>query len=321
MAGLLLGALTGALLTVGGPASAAGAEARSARYENAVVAQVNRARSTKGLAPLRVVPCVDGVAETRAATMRRTQRLARVTDALMRVECSRSLVLNAAAIGPFRPAALVRSWLADPEARGVLLSRRVRAVGIGASYARGRGWHVSLLLAGKRLGGGAEGSVPDEEAAPTPALTDPTAVTSPDGSTSADDATSEAAAELVALQDAILEETNRRRENHGLTPLQPSTCATEFAMEHSAWMAEVDELAHADLTDLRARCDAPAAAENIAAVGGSSLDAKSVVQAWMDSPGHRANILHPDLTHLGVGVAHDAADGRWYATQDFLDAA
>ncbi len=39
-------------------------------------------------------------------------------------------------------------------------------------------------------------------------------------------------------------------------------------------------------------------------------------RALMDSPGHRANILRPDYTHLGVGVAV-AADGRYLFTQLF----
>jgi uncharacterized protein YkwD len=28
-----------------------------------------------------------------------------------------------------------------------------------------------------------------------------------------------------------------------------------------------------------------------------------IVASWMNSPGHRANILDPDYTHIGVGVA------------------
>ena len=39
-----------------------------------------------------------------------------------------------------------------------------------------------------------------------------------------------------------------------------------------------------------------------------------VMRAWMNSPGHRANILHPDFTHIGIGVAA----GRPYWTQVFL---
>lgn len=332
--------LTLSLLGVAGiaaPASAAsGAEARSARYERAVVAQVNRARAAEGLGPVRVVPCVDAVAEDRAAALRRDRRLARISDRLMLRECRRPLELDATATGPFRPAGLVRGWLEGRGVRAALLDRRVRGVGVGAVFSRGRGWQVSLLLVGQRVPP-AGGSVPVEEAAPTPDPgTSEGSTTDPDSSMpgSGDDGTTdpgageeggttgaEDPAGLTALESAILEETNRRRGNHGLTPLEPSSCATAFAGEHSAWMAQSDDLAHADLADLQARCGVPGVAENIAAMSGSSLDAQSVVQAWMDSPGHRANILDPDLTHLGVGVVHDADSGRWYATQDFLDAA
>jgi uncharacterized protein YkwD len=50
------------------------------------------------------------------------------------------------------------------------------------------------------------------------------------------------------------------------------------------------------------------------------MEARSVVRSWMESRAHRANILDPDLTHLGVGVAYDKTKGAWYATQDFLRA-
>ncbi|WP_405712706.1 CAP domain-containing protein [Streptomyces xanthophaeus] len=54
------------------------------------------------------------------------------------------------------------------------------------------------------------------------------------------------------------------------------------------------------------------AAENIARGQG---DAASVMTAWMDSPGHKANILNCEFRTLGVGV-HVAAGGPWW-TQEF----
>ena len=39
------------------------------------------------------------------------------------------------------------------------------------------------------------------------------------------------------------------------------------------------------------------------------------MNSWMNSAGHRANILNCDLTRLGVGVA-EGAGGPWW-TQDF----
>jgi uncharacterized protein YkwD len=37
----------------------------------------------------------------------------------------------------------------------------------------------------------------------------------------------------------------------------------------------------------------------------------------MRSPGHRANILDPSMTHVGVGVVRGS--DRWYVTQTFLE--
>jgi uncharacterized protein YkwD len=44
--------------------------------------------------------------------------------------------------------------------------------------------------------------------------------------------------------------------------------------------------------------------------------AKTAVQGWLDSPGHRANILSPDFDRSGIGVARRG--GYTYATQVFM---
>ena len=57
------------------------------------------------------------------------------------------------------------------------------------------------------------------------------------------------------------------------------------------------------------------AGENIAA--GQSTP-EEVVEGWMNSPGHRANILTAEFGHLGVGVVMDS-NGRLYWSQNFTD--
>jgi uncharacterized protein YkwD len=63
--------------------------------------------------------------------------------------------------------------------------------------------------------------------------------------------------------------------------------------------------------------------ENIAAATGSFATPASIVNMWMSSPGHRANILSPMYTDTGLGVAYGypAAPGAQGATftQDFGD--
>lgn len=57
-------------------------------------------------------------------------------------------------------------------------------------------------------------------------------------------------------------------------------------------------------------------AENLADGGD---DAQAIVAAWLASPGHRANILHPEYTESGIALARDAAGRVWWA-QVFGDA-
>jgi uncharacterized protein YkwD len=120
------------------------------------------------------------------------------------------------------------------------------------------------------------------------------------------------------LRKAVVTVTNRRRAAHGLRPLRRSPCPAQFARRHSARMAERAELFHADMAALRKRCSARAVAENVALHSSPTVTARRIVRAWMRSPVHRANILDPRLTHLGVGVAQHPGSGAWYATQDFL---
>jgi len=56
------------------------------------------------------------------------------------------------------------------------------------------------------------------------------------------------------------------------------------------------------------------AGENIAA--GQSTP-QQVVQAWMNSPGHRANILSRSYTRIGVGYAKGGSQ-RYYWSQMFI---
>ena len=59
-----------------------------------------------------------------------------------------------------------------------------------------------------------------------------------------------------------------------------------------------------------------AAGENIAA---GQRTPKEVVNAWMNSPGHRANILSKDFTEIGVGLVYNSKDiYGYYWTQVFI---
>jgi uncharacterized protein YkwD len=120
------------------------------------------------------------------------------------------------------------------------------------------------------------------------------------------------AATTFAQQIAVL--VNVERAAAGLAPLRVSTCAGGFASTWSAHMAASGDFSHQSLTPIMDGCGARGAGENIA-YGGTSPE--QFMTMWMNSPGHKANILRTSFTHLGVGVARTSS-GTWYATQDFL---
>ncbi len=113
---------------------------------------------------------------------------------------------------------------------------------------------------------------------------------------------------------------NRDRRAHGLPPLLQDDALTEIARAHSQDMARVGYFGHRSPSrgGLPERLQAAGyrslwAAENVARAG-SMQEAE---EALMRSPGHRANILAPEATHLGVGVASGSGEDHWLVTQVF----
>ena len=117
--------------------------------------------------------------------------------------------------------------------------------------------------------------------------------------------------------------TNVERANNGLAPLKAASELMDSAQYHSDWMANHDCFAHncPGEPDWVTRIvnagyvNYQALAENIAAGYGSANDA---VQAWMNSPGHRANMLHPGFREAGGAYAYSgSAYYHRYWTMDF----
>ncbi|GAA3126850.1 CAP domain-containing protein [Streptomyces echinatus] len=117
------------------------------------------------------------------------------------------------------------------------------------------------------------------------------------------------AAEVLAL-------TNAERGRAGLPPLAADPLLTAAAQAHSADMVARDFYAHTS-PDGGEPWDRAAAAgarrrtvgENIAC---GQRSPGEVVAGWMNSPGHRANILGREFTHLGVGFAGGGRAGTYW---------
>ena len=115
------------------------------------------------------------------------------------------------------------------------------------------------------------------------------------------------------VRQLILEQTNDYRAAHGLAPLLLMDGLTTVAQDWSRHMADNDVFDHNPSYSQQYPPGWRRAGENIA--GGYSEDA--VVDAWYQSPGHKANMLG-DYTHIGIGYATGAGTtyGRYY-TQNF----
>ena len=118
---------------------------------------------------------------------------------------------------------------------------------------------------------------------------------------------------------------NEVRAENGLSPLVWDDQVAELARVHSQNMADYKFFSHRDTdgmtVDGRAESYGLTAwrgiGENIATMRGQSDPAAIAVKTWMQSPGHRQNILGGRWNESAVGVAQ-AQDGAYYFTQVFM---
>jgi uncharacterized protein YkwD len=122
--------------------------------------------------------------------------------------------------------------------------------------------------------------------------------------------------EPSATEKEIIDLANAERKKVGAAPLTATPLLIKTAWQHSANMARQSKLDHTldgkgvaerlnDVGYVWSRCG-----ENIA-WGQSSP--KEAIESWMNSPGHRENLLSTDNTQIGVAVA-TGSDGQQYWT-------
>ena len=119
----------------------------------------------------------------------------------------------------------------------------------------------------------------------------------------------------------VLALVNAERQKAGCAPVRLDTRLTAAAQKHSADMADHDFFSHtgsgaSKFADrIRAEGYPTPRSENIAA-GNATADA--TVRQWLNSAGHRRNILDCTAKDMGLGVAtNPGAKFRTYWTQDF----
>ena len=125
-----------------------------------------------------------------------------------------------------------------------------------------------------------------------------------------------------AMASSIVDLTNAERANAGIAPFRTSAQLMQAAQLQADQMARLGRMEH-ELPGAQY----PTPADRLAAVGyrwstyGENIamgqsSAAAVLDAWMHSSGHRANILNSAFREIGAGYARDSA-GRPYYVQVF----
>ncbi len=121
---------------------------------------------------------------------------------------------------------------------------------------------------------------------------------------------------LNAQMQRIVELINQHRKQARLAPVSVHPVLTSCAQQYSEVQASLGAISHTGpdgstpgqrLTRCGYRWSAYG--ENLAA---GYLDAEQVVNAWMNSPGHRRNILNRKVREIGLGYTHRADDPSQY---------
>ncbi|MFC7062210.1 SafA/ExsA family spore coat assembly protein [Halobacillus seohaensis] len=126
---------------------------------------------------------------------------------------------------------------------------------------------------------------------------------------------------IKSLEQQVIDLTNQKRSENGLSALRADWELSRVARYKSKDMENKGYFSHESptygspfqmMSDFNVSYSR--AAENIAA--GQST-AQEVVNGWMDSPGHRKNILDANLTYIGVGYSEGGSYGHYW-TQMFI---
>ena len=109
----------------------------------------------------------------------------------------------------------------------------------------------------------------------------------------------------------MLQAMNAARQAHGVGPLRIDTRLQRTARSHSRVMLRTDSFSHGAFAARirRAGVRARRVGENLAWAVGPLAEAHAIVNLWLASPEHRANLLRPGYHTVGVGIRVGSFEG------------
>jgi uncharacterized protein YkwD len=131
-----------------------------------------------------------------------------------------------------------------------------------------------------------------------------------------------AAAGLTSAEARLLRDLNRVRAAHALPPLRYDPRLQRAARAHSREMLATGAFQHGAFGTRMVRFDVRGTitGENLAWGNGRFGTASAIVGAWLASPEHRANLLRPEFSRIGIGDLVGAFlgyNGAHVVTADF----
>ena len=114
-------------------------------------------------------------------------------------------------------------------------------------------------------------------------------------------------------ENSVYSNTNAQRAKYDRVALKGARCLDTFAERQAKAMASQRRIYHQNLSPILKACNLSTVGENVAY---GYPNGKSVVAAWMRSPGHKANILNTKYRLIAVGAYQDSG-GSWYVSQVF----
>ena len=124
------------------------------------------------------------------------------------------------------------------------------------------------------------------------------------------------AATQSSAESSLLRAVNATRTAHGLRPLSVDGTLTRAARAHSLEMIRGGYFAHGDFHGrmLAFHVHGPFIGENLAWGNGAYAAPATVISEWLRSPEHRANLLRPSFTRIGIGESQGSFLGNGGAT-------
>jgi uncharacterized protein YkwD len=128
---------------------------------------------------------------------------------------------------------------------------------------------------------------------------------------------------LAQMEEAIRQRINQQRQKQGLQPLKANDTLRKIARNYSRRMRQEKFFSHYDAKGKSVSDRVLAAGIRYSAVGENLFKSYNLpnviegsVRGWMNSKGHRENILRRQYTETGVGIWKDGS--TYHITQIFL---